>query len=84
MKHGAACISTNDKPENLLVKIEDTNIDEDNETLNYNFNQNGTKNRQVILNGAIASDYFETNYRIGYKPEAFKYSIFSIIFENVN
>lgn len=83
MNHGAACVSTNDKPENLLFKLEESNIDEENESQNFNFNTNGSKNRQAILSGAIVSDYFETNYRIGYKPEAFKYSIFSIIFENV-
>lgn len=78
-KHGAACLSTAENISNPLVKIDDSNIEEEQAEL-------GTRKdilRSTSVSGALVSDFLDLNYRICFKPQAFKYSIFLIIFENV-
>ena len=80
MRHGASFMSTNDKPENFIVRVNETNIEDETDIKDIAYKK---FTRTLSVNGALVSDFFEPNYRVGYKPEAFKYSIFSIIFENV-
>ena len=79
-KHGAACLSTCDNNAgNLLAKLEESSIEQDEP-----FNSPSRMNRSLSTSsGALVSDYFDSNYRLCFKPQAFKHSIFRIIFENV-
>lgn len=72
-KHGAASLSSTENFKNLIVKIEETNIEED---------ETQTSKNLIKTSGALVSDYLDLNYRVCLKPQAFKYSIFKIIFEN--
>lgn len=74
-KHGAASLSTTENIKNLIVKIEETNIEEEETQTNTSMMKS--------TNGALVSDYLDLNYRVCLKPHAFKHSIFKIIFENV-
>jgi 2-C-methyl-D-erythritol 4-phosphate cytidylyltransferase len=85
-KHGVACLSTLNS-ESLLAKLDESNIEE--EELQTTLVNNNLSNRSAMISsrsisGALVSDYFDSNYRLCYKPQAFKYSIFRIIIENVS
>ena len=81
-KHGAACISTSENIKNSFVKIEESDIEET-EEFSSNEVHRKNMNRSFSTSGALVSDFLELNYRICFKPQAFKYSIFMIVFENV-
>ena len=76
-KHGAACLSTTENICSPLVKIDDSNIEEETEL-------DSSNRKDVSITGALVSDFLDLNYRICFKPYAFKYSIFLIIFDNVS
>jgi hypothetical protein len=81
-RHGAACLSTTVNLKNPMVKLEDCNIEEE----EIEFEPNSKCPQKSIsrsISGALVSDYLDYNYRICFKPQAFKYSIFSIIFDSV-
>lgn len=81
LKNGVSCLATSDVIEhNLLFKLDEKNIEEDDE------NDLNMKKifRSVSVNGALSSDYMDSkDFRIGYKPQAFQYSIFKMMFDNV-
>lgn len=76
-KHGAACLSTSENISNPLVRIDDSNIEEETES-------DGRNSKDVAIAGALVSDFLDLNYRFCFKPQAFKNSIFLIIFDNVS
>jgi len=76
-KHGAACLSTSENISNPLVRIDDSNIEEETEL-------DGRNSKDVAIAGALVSDFLDLNYRFCFKPQAFKNSIFLIIFDNVS
>ena len=76
VKNGGSCVSSNEKPSDLLFKLEDHNIAEEKQ---FSF-----KNSTIdSIGSAIAYEQLDTNYRVAFKPQAFQFSIFRIIFENV-
>lgn len=76
MMHGVACMSTSDKQDDFLVKLSETIFKEESDPPKFT--------RNISRNSiSCSADFFESNFHIGYKPEAFKYSILSIIFDNV-
>ncbi len=77
-KHGAACLSSCENITNQLVKIDDSNIEDETQAESHNSKEIGT------ISGAIVSDFLDLNLRICLKPQAFKNSIFLIIFDNVS
>jgi len=76
MMHGVACMSTSDKQDDFLVKLSETTFKEESDPPKFT--------RNISRNSiSCSADFFESNFHIGYKPEAFKYSIICIIFDNV-
>lgn len=82
LKHGAASLSTFDVIDNnFLFKFDESNIE--NPENSPNFMKKGFL-RSACLNSGVIADFLNTsNYRIGFKPQSFQYSIFEVIFENV-
>lgn len=83
LKHGAASLSTSDViSNNFLFRFDESNVD--NPENSPNFMKKGFL-RSVSMNSATISDFLNTsNYRIGFKPQSFQYSIFEVIFNNVD
>lgn len=81
LKHGAASLSTSDViSNNFLFRFDESNVD--NPENSPNFMKKGFL-RSVSMNSATISDFLNTsNYRIGFKPQSFQYSIFEVIFNN--
>jgi hypothetical protein len=77
--NGITCLATSEFIENnLLFKLNETNI-EDIEVREKLMNKQINAYRSVFFD-----DYLDSiKYKIGYKPQAFQYSIFNMIFENV-
>ena len=78
-ENGVTCLATSEFIENnLLFKLNETNIED-------------VEIREKLMNKPIKSfrsvfvdDYLNSaEFKIGYKPQAFQYSIFNMIFENV-
>lgn len=82
IKHGAASLSTCDIiNNNFLYKFDESDIE--NPENSPNFMKKGFL-RSISLSSGTISDFLNTsNYRIGFKPQSFQYSIFEVIFENV-
>lgn len=82
LKHGAASLSTADViGSNFLFRFDESNVE--NPENSPNFMKKGFL-RSVSMNSATISDFLNTsNYRIGFKPQSFQYSIFEVIFNNV-
>lgn len=86
LKHGAASLGTAEViNNNFLFRFDESSGDVavENPENSPNFMKRGFL-RSVSINASTLSDFLNTfNYRIGFKPQSFQYSIFEAVFDNV-
>ena len=86
LRSGASCLCTSEISENLLLKLDESSIDDADE--NDQQRQQMTKQsfvfNRILSRMGLMQDFLDSSlYRIGSKPQAFQYSIFKIMLDNV-
>jgi len=78
--NGITCLGSSEFIENnLLFKLNEANIED------IEIKESLVNKPFKSFKSYFVDDYLDsTEYKIGYKPYAFQYSIFNMIFENVN
>lgn len=82
LRHGVSCLTTDEFLEhNTLFKSEDSNSQDSENAPSYM--SPSTYSRSLSSGYGSVSVLDTANYKIGFKPQAFQFSILRIIFENV-